>query len=453
MTTPDDARGMEDQNKSLSKNKHKNDNESKSENPIGEPEQEHEAQGGGESQGEDEGRGAGESAGDGWGLADLIDIGDLRDGDRTGETPDEAALRALLRGAVDGIDGSPDALDHLRRAIPARRQHRRQALAGAAAAVLLAGMAVPALIHAADSSGSTDASPANASSTSPAAADGNGQINSWAGGPHSGQAATGTGGTGTKHQSPTNTPPSAYLDPPDTALANAPDCSSVQLGQGSSSAAAPDASGRVYGWFRVANVSGKPCTVTGGGQVQALAAGAADPTKIQVVGHTAGDPAAGLPAGSDGPVVLAPGATYEVQFAFVPSGSGPGGCPVTPTTPPTTPTTAPTDPPTTPADPGPGGADPGATGNSATTQLGSGDPPASTPPASIALNHTPAAGAPVIDGPVIQNACAGTVYTTAAIPDEPAGDSGGTDAGTGSDGDAGAGGTDAGTGSTSGSGS
>lgn len=198
----------------------------------------------------------------------------------------------------------------------------------------------------------------------------------------------------------------------------------LQLGNGTSKADAPDSGGRVYGWFRLANVSDSPCTVPSGGIVKVVAQGAADPARIQVVGHTQGDAAAGLPSDpSTGPVVLGPGQRYEVAFAWVPDGDGPGGCPTTPTTPPTTPTTPTTPTPTaTPTDTtgaDPGGTDPGTVGNAASPQLGE-DAPASPPPGSVTLNHTPATGSPVIDGPVIPDACAGTIYTTSAIPEAPA---------------------------------
>ena len=45
-------------------------------------------------------------------------------------SPDEEALRRLMKAAVQGIEPTPDALHHLRRAVPARRAHRRQVLVG-----------------------------------------------------------------------------------------------------------------------------------------------------------------------------------------------------------------------------------------------------------------------------------------------------------------------------------
>ncbi|MEE4544661.1 hypothetical protein V2S66_22120 [Streptomyces sp. V4-01] len=330
-----------------------------------------------------------------------------------GESADEEALRTLMRGAVQDLQGSPDALDHLRRAIPVRRQRRRQAMVGAAATLVLAAMAIPALVHAASDGGGSAAAPAGVAS-SPTPRPGEDGHTRPPGGP-SGQITAGPGGA-PREQHPTVGPggPASATPTPSGTGSPAPDCSSDQLGQGASNADAPDAAGRVYGWFRVANVSDAPCTVPSGGLVQAVAQGSADASRIQVVGHTAGDPAADLPAGADGPVVLAPGQEYEVAFAWVPAGDGPGGCPV-PTTPPASPTPTATD------TSGVGGADAGTGSSGSEAASGadapqSGSDPTTPPPGSVALNHTPAAGAPVVDGPVIQDACAGTVYTTSAIP-------------------------------------
>ncbi|HEY3480875.1 MAG TPA: hypothetical protein VGL02_18430, partial [Streptomyces sp.] len=193
-----------------------------------------------------------------------------------GDSADESALRAMMRDAVRDIEASPDALDHLRRAIPARRQHRRQALAGAAAALVLAGMSVPALIRAAGTSGSANASPANVASSHAPAPGEDGHTDTWPGDP-SYAPSSGPGGIGTTPRPPTGSSVSTEpATPTGTTTAIAPDCSSAQLGEGASKAGAPDAAGRVYGWFRVANVSTTSCTITSGGQVQALAHGGAD---------------------------------------------------------------------------------------------------------------------------------------------------------------------------------
>jgi len=325
-----------------------------------------------------------------------------------GETSDEAALRALMHDAVQGLHASPDALEHLRRAIPLRRQRRRQAALGAVAAVLVVGMAVPAVIHVAGRSGGTNTAPAGMSSPKTMTPDGNGVAHPGSDSGPSGQASPLPGGGG-RHTS--NGPSGLPVSPSGSGLA-APECTGVQLGQGTSQADAADSEGRVYGWFRVANVSTTACTVSSPGVVQAVAQGAADQGEIQVVSHTEGDPAAGLPVSDGTPVVLAPGQDYEVAFAFVPTTAS-GGCSA-PTTSPDTPT--PTDTATTSA---------GASGSSAGGSGGAVQPndDSTTPPAGIALDHTPASGAPVVVGPVIQDVCAGTVYTTGVMlaPDAPTG--------------------------------
>src|SRR5690606_32957099 len=71
---------------------------------------------------------------------------------------DERALRDLLHRAVSEGEPSDGALDCLRRAVPARRAGKRQALVGMAAAALFVGTAVPAVVHVSTSSGS-DANP------------------------------------------------------------------------------------------------------------------------------------------------------------------------------------------------------------------------------------------------------------------------------------------------------
>ncbi|MDG4862885.1 hypothetical protein P8605_32580, partial [Streptomyces sp. T-3] len=79
--------------------------------------------------------------------------------DTEGFAPDELALRRMLRGAVQEIEPSDNALDHLRHAVPARRARKRQAVVGMAAAALFIGTAVPALVHVTNSNGSSDANP------------------------------------------------------------------------------------------------------------------------------------------------------------------------------------------------------------------------------------------------------------------------------------------------------
>jgi hypothetical protein len=349
------------------------------------------------------GAGAGAGAEGGAGAPDVTP-----DGGDSDLTSDEAALRALMHSAVDGLPASPDALEHLRRAVPLRRQRRRQAMLGAAAAVLLVGLAVPAVVRAAGTSGDASASPADAGSSYAVTPHSTGHPDSGTAGPPGAPTSVpGYGSRPAKESAPAGAPPKTDAGGPP-----APDCSSAQLGQGVSKAGSPDSSGRVYGWFRVSNVSDTPCTVPSGGIVQAVAHGSADQGAIQVVDHTRGDPASGLPvSSSNAPVVLSPGQDYEVAFAWVPDTTKAPGCAAT-TTPPTTPSSTPT---VTATDGTDQSTDSSGTDDAA--QPPDGDPPASPPASSVTLNHTPAAGAPVVDGPVIQGACAGTVYTTPPMPE------------------------------------
>lgn len=319
-----------------------------------------------------------------------------------GETADEAALRSLMHDAVRDLHASPDALDHLRRAIPVRRQRRLQATLGAAAAVVLVGMAVPTVIHVADRTGGAHTSPAGMSSSA-VTPDTNGVTHPGSDSGPSGQASPRPG----TPRHPVGGGPSGLPVSPTSGLP-APACTGDQLGQGTSQIDAPDSDGRVYGWFRVANVSTAACTVPGPGVVQAVAEGAADQAQTEVVDHTPGDAASGLPQTTDDPVALAPGQDYEIAFAFVPAGPN-GGC---------------TAPPTTPASPTPtatatvsgGTTANGGSGPSGGAVQPNDDPPATAPSTGIALDHTPATGTPVVTGPVIQGACAGTVYTTGVLP-------------------------------------
>lgn len=332
------------------------------------------------------------------------------------ESAEEAALRDLLHEAVRDLKPAADALDHLRRAVPARRQHRRQALAGSAAAALLIGTAVPALIHAADSGRRTGAAPATVASTHAAQPDEDGHVDVWGTTGDSGQPDRTHDSTGPDRLPPTagsDGPSSPVTSPGGPVVANTPACTGDQLGQGSSSAGSLDAGGRAFGWFRVANVSGASCAVPAGpAQVKVIAVGHADLSRITVVDHTSDDPATELPVRPAGtPLVLAPGERYEVDFVWVPADAGPGGCPQ-PTSPPDTPT--PTDTPTGTAEP-----DPGAE-TSADHSTSAQDVPVSDPtvqPGDLSLRHTPAAGAPVVLGPTLLGACAGTIYTTTPLPD------------------------------------
>lgn len=363
---------------------------------------------------------------------------------------DEEAVRRLMRGAVGGLEPSDGALDHLRRAVPVRRTRRRQALGGAVAAAVLLGVGLPAVLHVADEIGSTGPGdrPANAASSrhhsegtvedrQPGDGDDppgdRSRDGSAARGDHRGEpSGDGSRARGSEApQSPGRTGTTARPEPGATLGAVAPVCSRTQLGGGSGTVGAADAAGRVYGAFRIVNVSHAVCAVTGPGALVAQPRiGTAGNARISVVDHTSGDPAAGLPDPRREPekVVLRPGQAYEVKFAWVPAGDGTSGActrgtgssptPGTsssPSTPATTASRAPAAPtggaPETPAVDGSGGSggSGGGTGSGGSDGSGGGA-------GGITLTNTPLAGEPAAAEARIPDACAGTVYHTGALP-------------------------------------
>ncbi|MFD4634135.1 hypothetical protein ACFVYR_28725 [Streptomyces sp. NPDC058284] len=322
---------------------------------------------------------------------------------------DELALRRMMRRAVEEIEPSERSLEHLRQAVPARRARKRQAVVGLAAAALFIGTAVPALVHVTNSAGDSD----DRTSIAGNSADAQGG-SSQGKGPDGGEkdpgqkpgkskskdkkdkkdkkegkekGGTGGGGTGAP-------------DPSTSEAATSPVCDATQLGA-TGSAGAPEADNKVYGSFRVSNVSDSSCTIEAAGAVGTVAQGAADPAKITVVDHTAGDAATGLPDPSQeaSPFVLQPGAAYEVRFLWVPSEACPsgGGDP----TPDPTPTEGGTG---TPEGGTPGGVEP---------QLERTD--GGVTDGSVVISLTAEAGSPSA-GTTIANACAGTVYRTGVLP-------------------------------------
>ncbi|MEU5982402.1 hypothetical protein [Streptomyces sp. NPDC047434] len=329
---------------------------------------------------------------------------------------DEAALRRLLQGAVADIAPADGALDHLRRAVPARRARKRQAVVGIAAAVVLIGTAVPAFVHVANSGGTVDDRSVNAGHGEQAQG-GTGTETGVEGGEQGTDAPGGSGtpsqgeaqGAGTSQEPGTGKTEGAGTGsqpPADTLPDSAPVCAAGQLGVSAVQAGAPDAAGKVYGTFRIANVSDRDCVVGGAGRVSFEARGAADPAKITVVAHAAGDAASGLPDPSqESPtLVLQPRNAYEVKFAWVPTET----CPTTGTTPT----------PTTPADSG--GTSAGATGSTGAGQSANNTEPQlvaedGTPAdGSVAVSHTAEAGGPAVAA-TIPNACAGTIYRTGVL--------------------------------------
>ncbi|MCI3240511.1 MULTISPECIES: hypothetical protein [Streptomyces] len=334
----------------------------------------------------------------------------------SGLDSDELALRRMLHQAVQTVEPRDGALDHLRRAVPARRARKRQAAVGMAAAALFIGTAVPALLHVSGATGSDvnpsvagqasqaqgGASQGKADGTEGATAGGSGKATDKGKGDHKGD------GKG-KGSSP-GTGSSAGTGPAASSAAGASVCAAEQLGSPTHFENAPDSGGTVYGTFRVVNISTTPCSVGGPGTVSVLAQGSADPTKVGAQRHVSGDAAAGLPDPSTEVtgLLLQPGAAYEVKFAWVPSasctpsggdgGTGDGGPTSTPT---------PTE----------------GTGNSAgststgtesglTTQLMRQD---GSTDGTVTISHTTEAGSPTVSA-TISGACAGTVYYTGILP-------------------------------------
>ncbi|MFZ4240632.1 hypothetical protein ACOZGD_36405 [Streptomyces murinus] len=328
---------------------------------------------------------------------------------------DEAAVRRLLHSAVDGVEPGAGTLERLRRAVPARRARKRQAAVGMAAAALFFGTAIPALVHVSDSGGS-DPDTAMAGQSSQARS-GSGHDKDKGSGTDGGRGADGSpvqpgkgpGKPGDKGSGGAGgAGAAAGANPSATLTAGVPVCTPAQLGSVTGSAAAPDSTGIVYGTFRVSNVSSGPCAVSGAGTVGASAQGAADPAKIAVVRHAAGDAATGLPDPSQEAtgLVLQPGAAYQEKFAFVPSET----CPTTGGPTGGTDGGATPDPSPTPSD-GPA-ADTGSVPGT-TPQLGTGDTAAD---GSVLITHTPASGGPTASAKV-PGECAGTVYYTGVLAD------------------------------------
>ncbi|MFI6105894.1 hypothetical protein [Streptomyces sp. NPDC051310] len=334
---------------------------------------------------------------------------------------DELALRRMFQGAVEDLRPSDGALDHLRRAVPARRARKRQALVGMAAAALLFGTAVPAFVHVASSDSTSDDRPVNAGHGEEAqggmgeATGGEGGEAGPGGGPGGsghGTDGAGSGGQG-REDEPTDSASGASdgtvggtADPTTSVPASTPVCTAAQLGVAATQADKPDADGTVYGSFRVGNVSGTDCVVGGDGTVGRQANGAADPARITVVQHTAGDGAPGLPDPAQQaaePLLLKASAAYEVQFAWVPSET----CPA--------PTGGGASPdPTAPGDGTASGGSAGTAAEGTQPQLAMEDTPAE---GSVTLSYTPDAGGPAAET-TIPHACAGTVYHTAPRPAE-----------------------------------
>ncbi|MFE9836329.1 hypothetical protein ACFYP4_14535 [Streptomyces sp. NPDC005551] len=316
---------------------------------------------------------------------------------------DELALRTLLHSAVEEIEPADGTLDHLRRAVPARRARKRQAMVGMAAAALFIGTAVPALVHVSNATGS-DAHPSvvgNSHATQGGQSEGKGEDGRGGGtsGPSGKSKDKGTKEKGKRDKGRGAGSGVTGGAAPTASAAGAAPCTVAQLGGATASAGTPDAAGAVYGSFSVSNISGTDCTVTGPGSVGATATGAADPSRTTALRHAAGDGAPALPDPSQeaATLVLRPGGSYVVKFAWVPSQACPpvGGDPS--------------------PDPTPSGgtADSGggtSTDSGVSTQMVRED----TVDGKVVVSHTAAAGAPSAST-VVPDACAGTVYWTGLL--------------------------------------
>ncbi|MEU9188502.1 hypothetical protein AB0D14_29015 [Streptomyces sp. NPDC048484] len=326
---------------------------------------------------------------------------------------DELALRRLLHQAVEEIEPTDGTLDHLRRAVPARRARKRQAVVGVAAAALFIGTAVPALVHVSNSAGS-DADPSMVGDTSATQGGANEGKEASAGGGSGGSSGSskGSGKDGKKDEAGKGkggTGGTAGVEP-SVSAAGAPTCGPAQLVAASGGAGAPDAVGAVYGTFTITNVSAASCTVVGGGSVSPAALGAADPAKLTAALHMAGDAATGLPDPSTyaSSLVLRPGGTYEVKFAWVPSatcptdggnGGGPGGGEPSPDPSPTE----------NPSGDNEGTSSEGSSGMGSQLMKADG-----TVDGSVSVSYAAEGGAPTAST-TVSNACSGTVYRTGAL--------------------------------------
>ncbi|MCT9076911.1 hypothetical protein N4G65_10155 [Streptomyces fulvoviolaceus] len=325
---------------------------------------------------------------------------------------DELALRDLLQRTVQEIEPRDGTLDHLRKAVPARRARKRHAVVGMAAAALFVGTAIPALLHVSNSTGLLGADPSIAGHGSQAQG-GAGQGKETEGGESTSGGSSGKAedkGSGETKQDQkgktagTTTGASSGADPSASTAASAPVCTAEQLGSPTGTTDVPDSAGTVYGTFRITNVSSSGCTVTGPGTVVLTAQGAADSSKISTVRHVSGDAAASLPDPSleVAQLLVQPGSAYDVKFAWVPSETCPTTDPGTET--PTPDPTATEDTSTTD-----GSSTGGDTGTS--TQLVTED---STTDGSVLVTNTAEGGAPTVTA-TVSDACAGVVYWTGLL--------------------------------------
>ncbi|MER8188355.1 hypothetical protein [Kitasatospora sp. NPDC094015] len=347
--------------------------------------------------------------------------------DPTGGQPGEGSsqerrLRAMLQRAVAEVEPDAAALPRIRVGVPRRRVRYRNTWTGAAAAVLMAVAAVPAIQGigplglSGDPGGDTAHTPLHsATPTGP-----------HPGGPHSappdrpadsaaGASLPADPGTA----APSTTADSGSASP--SAPAQAPWCAPADLGQPVSRLEPADAAGKVYGWFALRNTSGGSCRVPDGGTLTVSAAVGSEPGGVKVMPHRAGDAASALPAPPAQPqeVLLAPGGWYRVRFGWVPG----SGC--------TTPGAGPSSQAVPAAvhaglvEPGtavPGAAEPGDGSSPSPSAPASPSPSPSPSPSgpepALTLAYAPQATAPEVAELVLRGSCGGTVHQS---PPEPSG--------------------------------
>jgi hypothetical protein len=362
---------------------------------------------------------------------------------------DEQAVRALLHRAVAEVQPAPDALARIRRAVPARRARYRQAWTGAAVIVALTAVAVPTLngLGALQlSDGSAPGAAAQAGTEAARPGRGAEQHSSGPampvpvpgyGSPSAGGASATPTAAGQSASPSSSAPgpsaPAGATAPPSTV----PACARTDLGGGTVTTGQADATGRVYGAFTVTNLSGHPCLLADPGAIGAVVSGGGG--AVQVVPHTAGDPAPDLPPPApDIPRLLATGAAYRMVFAWVPDAVCPSSGPVPQVTGSSQPSAAGASPSSAAtagaasgsgAQPGAGRAgmaSPASGADGGTTAGASGQPappasPSATPapspavtPGTLALTYRPLGAAPDAVSATIGGVCGGgTVYRAA----------------------------------------
>ncbi|GAA1146041.1 hypothetical protein F4556_003731 [Kitasatospora gansuensis] len=321
------------------------------------------------------------------------------------EDPLVRELRQRLHRAVAEVQPDPAALPRLRAQVPRRRARHRGLWTGAAVAAALTAAALPTIhgVQQLDLSGGPVDGPLAAgpsrttTSSGPSVGGGTGRPSAL---PMPVVTATPTGSpSGPVPEVTTSGSLAGVPGSPSAGTPVAPGCGPADLGQGSSHLGAAEADGRVYGWFRVVNTSGRACELAGGGLL------VADSAKVKVAPHTVGGPATGLAAPvADGPVLLPPSTGYQVRFGWVPDGPCTSGDAVKARA--------------VAAAPGPSGSgSPSQAPGPETSPSPVESPNPTTSPTAgrptVTLTHTPDPGGPQVVA-TLPNACTGTVYRNGA---------------------------------------